>query len=347
MTGLKGFATGIGSLPYKDTEKALDLVFHFCPKIPFWPQLPKRDSREGMVAQFSEKLPCLEFTPEGVIFNPRQKDKELELFYGRVIAGDTAYFKLSPDFSAGLYGFYQRLEKLGPQGLKNIAAIKCHITGPFTFAASLSNDNNLSLLHDEIFMQVILKGMAMKALWQVSLFKKFGKKIIIFIDEPYLAGFGSAFTPINKETVEAGLAELTSAIKSEDVSIGVHCCGNTDWPIFIDAQGIDIINFDAFSFFDRLALYSENLKAFFKRGGMLCWGIVPTTEFKASETAELLSAKIQSGIDLLAKKGIDRDLLMENLLISPSCGLGTLDEAKAGQIFQVLAETSSYIINQH
>ncbi|MFA5156946.1 MAG: methionine synthase [Candidatus Omnitrophota bacterium] len=343
MKEFNGFATGIGSLPHKDADQALDIVFQYCPAIPFWPQLPRRSSREGMVAQFSEKLPCLEFTSEGIIFNSRDRDRELEFFYDRVIAGDADYFKISPDFAAGLYGFCRRLEGLSPEALRSIVALKCHITGPFTFAASLNNDENISLIHDEVFMQVILKGLAMKALWQLRLFKKFGKEQIIFIDEPYLAGFGSAFTPVNKQTVESILAELTSAIKAEGALVGVHCCGNTDWPIFLDSPAIDIINFDAFSFFERLALYADNLKAFFKRGGSLCWGIVPTTEFKGSETPESLAALVNSGINTLAKKGIDRDLLAKNLLISPSCGLGTLDPAKAEQIFQVLSKTSAFL----
>ncbi|MDD5347948.1 MAG: hypothetical protein PHT59_04980, partial [Candidatus Omnitrophica bacterium] len=96
-------------------------------------------------------------------------------------------------------------------------------------------------------------------------------------------------------------------------------------------------------FFDRLALYPDNLKRFLKRGGILCWGIVPTTEFKDSETPEVLADKVKAGINVLVSKGIDRDLLAKNLLISPSCGLGTLDTAKAEQIFQVLSETSNFL----
>lgn len=343
MARLTGLATGIGSLPHKDPEAALDLVFKYCPKIPFWPQLPKRDSREGMIAQFSEKMPCLEFTPEGIIFNANDKDRELELFYDQVISGDIDYFKITPDFALGLYSFLKRFEKMKPQDLENITAIKCHVTGPFTFAASLSDDNNVSLLHDEIFMQVILKAIAMKALWQISLFKKFGKKIIVFIDEPCLAGLGSAFTAINNQAAEKALTELGLAIKSEGALTGVHCCGNTDWPVFLDSPGVDIINFDAFSFFERLALYTGSLKGFFKRGGILCWGIVPTSEFKGSETPELLSGRIKTGIDSLVNKGISRDLAENNLLISPACGLGSLDTDKAERIFHLLSEVSMSI----
>jgi methionine synthase II (cobalamin-independent) len=340
MAALKGLATGIGSLPHKDAERALDLIFKYCPRVPFWPQLPKRDIREGMVAQFSQNLACFNIGPEGLFFKPQEKEKELEIFYERIIANDADYFKISERFALGLHRFYQRLER---SNLKDIEFIKCQVTGPFTFAASINDEKGIALLHDSIFMQVIIKGLSMKALWQIELFKEFGKKIIVFLDEPYLGCFGSAYTPINRENVVRGLTEFSEAIKSENVLIGVHCCGNTDWSIFTDVANIDIINFDAFGFLDKLVLYADNLKGFFKRGGILCWGIVPTQEFTGQETADLLGEKIKGAIKTLLDKGLDKDLIWENLLLSPSCGLGTLDTEKSNKIFRLLSETSLLI----
>jgi methionine synthase II (cobalamin-independent) len=189
-------------------------------------------------------------------------------------------------------------------------------------------------------MQAILKGLTMKALWQIKLFKRFGKKIILFLDEPYLGCFGSAYTPINKQDVVKGLEELTKGIKSEEVLLGVHCCGNTDWSIFTEVKTLDIINFDAFGFLDRFLLYATNLKGFLERGGIICWGIVPTLEFTDKETKDTSVKKIKDGIDILTTKGVDKDLLLDNLLISPSCGLGTLDTKKSEKIFKVLSEAS-------
>ena len=193
---IKGLATGIGSLPHKDIEAALDLIFKYLPSIPFWPQLPKRDIREGMVAQFSENLPCLKVSRDGLFFSTLQdKEKELEIFYERIIAGDVDYFKISQDFASGLHKFYQRLEN---SSSSDIEFIKCQITGPFTFAASVKDELGGALLHNPVFMQVTLKGLMMKALWQIEFFKEFNKKIIMFVDEPYLGCFGSAYTPINR-----------------------------------------------------------------------------------------------------------------------------------------------------
>jgi len=76
---------------------------------------------------------------------------------------------------------------------------------------------------------------------------------------------------------------------------------------------------------------------------VICWGIVPTQEFSAEENAQFLVSKMRQGIDNLVKKGIAEKLLLERLMISPACGLGTFDPQKAEQILKLLSETSTYI----
>jgi methionine synthase II (cobalamin-independent) len=340
MMELNGLATGIGSLPFSDAQKAVDLILRYCPSAPFWPQLPKSDVREGMIAQFSENLPCLKVDKSGLHFVAADREKELELFYDKFINQDLEHFKISPNFARGLYAFYQRLKDMDLSGLE---FIKCQVTGPFTFCSGINDANGKSILHDEVLMQAMVKGLSMKALWQLDLFKKFGKKMIMFFDEPYLTGVGSAYTPVDRSEVMEVFTELADNLKSQDCLIGLHCCGNTDWSMLTDTSGIDIINFDAFNFQERFVLYADNLNSFLKRGGIICWGIVPTQEFDLTQTPEKLTQKIKSGLDILVKKGIDRALLLERLLISPACGLGTLDAQNTEGILKLLDQTSQFI----
>jgi methionine synthase II (cobalamin-independent) len=340
---LRGLATGIGSLPHTSAEEALDLIFKYTPQIPFWPQLPKRDKKEAMVSQASEGIPCLKIKNNEIIFDDKDKDRELELFYEKIINRDIDYFKISEDFASGLWGFYRRLEKIP---LDKIKFIKCQLCGPFTFAASINDKAGKAILHDKVMMQTVLRGLAMKALWQIRLFKKFNKPLIIFFDEPYLSSFGSAYTPINREEVIAGLTEITQEIKLENVLTGIHCCGNTDWSIFTDIESLDIISFDAYSFLDKLLLYINNFKSFFKRKGVLCWGIVPTTEFTDKQTVDLLIPKLNAGIEALVKKGIEKEAVLNQLFLSPSCGMGALDSKTAESILKMLSIVSEVFMNQ-
>ena len=340
MINLKGLATGIGSLPLTDPQIAIDLILRFVPAAPFWPQLPKRDKREGMIAQFSENLPGLKFKDGDLHFISGDKEKDLESFYDRFIAQDLEYFKIGPDFARGLHAFYQRL---GEADLSGVEFIKCQVTGPFTFCAGITDVEDKIILHDEVLMQAMVKGLGMKALWQLEYFKKFGKKMIMFFDEPYLTGVGSAYTTINRNDVIDVYSELADSLKKQGSLICIHCCGNTDWSMLTDAVGVDIINFDAFNFQERFVLYADNLNRFLKKGGIICWGIVPTNEFTVDQGPELLAQRIKFGLDILVKKGIDRQLLLERLLISPACGLGTLDAQKAEGILSLLNQTSLFI----
>jgi methionine synthase II (cobalamin-independent) len=337
MKTLKGLALGIGSLPYQDAGEAVDLVLQYLTKAPFWPQLPRRDKREGMVAQFTENLPCLKFTPDGIKLDLSRRDEELENFYSRIIEQDTDYFGISPDYALGLHKFLERLRK---PGREQPEFIKCQVTGPFTFAATINDKGGSPLLHDKVLMEAVIKGLAAKALWQVKLFREFGKKIILFFDEPYLSAFGSAYTPLNKEDIINGFKEFISGFKSANVLVGAHCCGNTDWSLFTDTPGLDIINFDAFDFQDKFVLYAGELKRFLEKGGFICWGVVPTEGYSPRIKAEDLVDKVKKGIDTLASKDVSRKLLLERLLVSPSCGMGSLDVERTERILGLLKETS-------
>jgi methionine synthase II (cobalamin-independent) len=338
MINLQGLACGIGSLPLIDAQKAVDLVLRYLPQIPFWPQLPKSSPQEGMLVQFSENLPGLKIKGSDLIFSAQDKEKDLEVFYERFIRQELEYFKISPDFAAGLYAFAQRLSGLD---LSGIEFIKCQVTGPFTFCSGITQEDGKTILHDEILRQAMVKGLGMKALWQLEYFKKFGKPMIVFFDEPYLTGVGSAYTPVNRAEVIEVYAELVDSLKSSGCLIGIHCCGNTDWSMLCDA-GVDIINFDAFNFQERFVLYADSLNRFLGKGGLICWGIVPTQEFSPKQDPEFLAQKIKFGLDALVKKGIDRQLLLERLLISPACGLGTLSEGNAEGILSLLNQTSQF-----
>ena len=89
-------------------------------------------------------------------------------------------------------------------------------------------------------------------------------------------------------------------------------------------------------------LYADDLNKFLKREGIICWGIVPTQGYNPGQAPEALAQKIKSGLDILVKKGINRQLLLERLMISPACGLGTLDAQKAEGILGLLNQTSEF-----
>lgn len=341
---ISGLATGIGSLPYIEPKKAVDLILSYIPKAPFWPQLVKKDWREGMVFQYSDGTPALipDSKRDKLILNPKEdKENALAVMYGKYLENDIDYFKIFQRQAKGLYYF---LDELKPEDLKDTIVIKGQVTGPFTFAFSSTDSFGKSLLYDEAMLEAIAKVLAMKAVWQVEKLKKFDKPIIIFFDEPYLSSFGSAFCPLSRERVISLLREVFNIVrkKTSRVFIGIHCCGNTDWSMLFKS-GVDIINFDAWDYLNKFVLYPKEIKIFLEKGGFIAWGIVPTNGFQLKISIEELKKKFKEGIQNLVKKDIDKELIIQNTLFTPSCGLGTRTEEETEYVFRLLSQTQDLV----
>jgi hypothetical protein len=106
------------------------------------------------------------------------------------------------------------------------------------------DENKRAMYYNEEFRDIIVKSIAMKSRWQIQQFKPFADNIICFLDEPILSAFGSStYVSVKREDVVSILAEVIEAVRAEGAIPGIHCCGNTEWSILIDA-GVDIVNFD-------------------------------------------------------------------------------------------------------
>jgi len=346
VKGIKGMtynfnciATGIGSLPITDPDKAAALSLSYLAEAPIWPQLPQKDFREHMDGQFSEALPGLRldnvkkrfYFDTSVDLMP-----ELEKFFERYIEKDYGYFRISEEYAAGFYAFLRALQKGLPPRAR---FVKGHITGPLTAGISFKDGTNRDIIHNDVLFDAVVKGLAMKAAWQIKELDRFGKPVIIFIDEPAMESLGSGFSAVSSEVVAEKLNEIIDMVHELDGIAGIHCCGNADWPMLFNTK-IDIINFDAFGYMDRVMLYPAEIKKFLDRGGALAWGVVPTGSFTGSETADQLFEILNSGMKRLESQGVKREALLRQCLITPSCGMGSLTLDKAEAILKLLREVA-------
>ena len=322
-------ATAIGSYPHNNVDDACDLILKTLPEIPCWPQLPERDMNEEMLVQYTEGLPFLKIDPvkkSVYVDMPEDNTDKLEEFYNNYMSEDPGLFALSDSHALGFSNMTRLLKEKKPEGLR---AIKGQIVGPITLAGSLKDPEQIAMLHNPVLFDVIVKLLAMKACWQLDQYAAFGLPRIIFLDEPYLSSYGSAFASLKKEQIVESLNEIFLAIHNRESLSGIHCCGNTDWTMLMETQ-VDIINFDAFGYMDTMLIYKKEVRTFLERGGIMAWGIVPTTDSIKDVTIGDLMDKMISAVDRLVESGIDQNLIIENSLITPSCGTGTMpiDEAK-------------------
>lgn len=182
----------------------------------------------------------------------------------------------------------------------------------------------------------------MKCRWQIRKFRPFAERVICFIDEPILSAFGSStYISVTREDVVARLGEVIEAVHAEGAIAGVHCCGNTDWSILMETD-VDVVNFDAYDFGDTIALYPQAVKRYLDAGKVLAWGVVPTNSAKIqAQTVESIIAKFDEGVDRLARAaGIDRQWILQQAIITPSCGTGSLPVPDAERVCSLLNQTS-------
>jgi methionine synthase II (cobalamin-independent) len=328
-------ATGIGSVPYLDAAAACLRIFKACPHIPYWPQLVQRSHLEDMIVQFTEGLPFLKATEDRKVFitDHGQAEQGLLAFYERFLAEDVEHFALS---SAYVPGFHEMLNRIERNPEKHGPFVKGHTVGPVTFAAAIRDQEGRNLFSYPDLSEACVKALAIRALWQVRELGASGKRPILFLDEPYLAGYGSAFTAVQRHEVVAMIKEVVDYVRERaEAIIGIHCCGNTDWSMIAES-GPDIISFDAFSYLDYFFLYPAEIRRFLERGGTIAWGIVPTFGFTGRETVEDLHEHLQKGLAKLYDLGLDPGLVARQSLVTPACGMGTMEPEAADRVLTLL-----------
>ncbi len=329
-------ATTIGSWPLSDPTEAWDWTMKYVPLLPAWPQLTARSYRENMYAQFSERFPgiLVNLDTERTYVDRREDlDRDLERLYLAYLENDVAYGAIGADYAAGLHHL------LDSPGLLRTAplALKGQVTGPVSWGLVVVDENRRPLLYDEAIADAIAKHLRLKASWEENQLRTICSQSIIFVDEPYMSSFGSAFVSLSREQVVMMLEEVFAGIQGLK---GIHCCGNTDWSVLLDTS-VDILSLDAYEYAESLSLYPEAVAGFLDRGGIIAWGIVPAGPMVESETADTLVKRLHRALDLFVKKGISRDKLLQAGLVTPSCGTGSLDAPTADRVHDLVAQVSA------
>jgi len=331
-------ATGVGSLPCVDADKALDLVFETLDfHIPFWPQLPRRSFYENMYVQFSENFPGFKIDEANKSVSVDTTGApylaKLEECFNKTQSADLDYFAITKPFAEGLHLFSDRLMGSSWQGW-----VKAQVIGPISLGLSLLDENKNPVLYNPELGELLPLFLSMKAAWLIRMLKVHSKtKIIIFIDEPYLVAVGTSQCSLTKTQIVDKINQLVRVIHEGGALAGIHCCGNTDWEMIM-ATDIDILNFDAYGYLDKLVLYERALGAFLKRGGIPAIGIVTTNE------EVLVPDFVQCAFDVLKKH---QNLLKNGALITTSCGCSGLSEKSTRFAHKACAELAQMLRSEY
>jgi hypothetical protein len=339
----------IGSMPLSDHQAAARLVMEYTPAIPLWVQLPVFP-QEGMVAQFLAGMPAVAHKDGKTYIDTAAAsyDSDLLAFFEDYMAADASpdrltdsRFALTEATGRGVAALLETLHRMeGPP-----LAVKGQVTGPITFGTSVKDQDDRAIFYDDTLRDAAVKLLSLNARWQIRTLSGRGCPVIVFIDEPALAGFGSSeLISISKEAILDCLREVVDAIHSDGGLAGIHVCANTDWSLVLES-GADIVNFDAFAYFDRFILYGDQIRTFLNAGRFLAWGIVPTlnSDEIERETVASLFAGWQTRLNHTAALGVAPETIRRQSFITPSCGVGSLSPALAERVLMLTRDLAAQI----
>jgi len=338
--------TLIGSVPYTNTIETCQRLAKEV-NVPIWPQMVKLGFRENMYTQYGSVLPAvvIDDLNEKIFFNTAEDiTPALETFYTPILEEDIDYYRLPRNHSDGFYTMLKHLSEIPGEWIKG------QVTGPISMGLTVTDQDLRASLYNDFLSDALIKNAVMNARWQIRQLKSVRDNVIIFVDEPYMASFGSAYISISREQVVAMLNEVFDGIHSEGALAGVHCCANTDWSVLLATQ-VDILNLDAYGYIENLALYPVELREFLDRGGIIAWGIVPNNEEIDSVTSQSLAAQLREGIRIICAKAATRNVKIDPVefdhcsLITPACGLGSTTPEIADKVLRVLTKTSLVLRN--
>lgn len=323
----------LGGLPHTDPARAVELVAKYTPEIPTWPQLPSLGFKENMYSQFSQSIPGIRMGKDSIWVEPGDQSA-VEAFYQKLLEEDLEHFSLTPEFAQAFFEF-ERVMEGRPAKL-----IRGQVTGPISLALNLTDKGKRAMLYDDTYREIIEKTVNMTGRWMERRLARLGRDVLINFDEPYLVMFGSAFLSISRQEVLGMFKDVVSGL---DGMSGFHCCGNTEWPLILNSH-TDMLSFDAYNYYHTLSLYPDEVAAFLEREGTIAWGVVPSTPdaFEA-ENLQSLIGRLENGIELLAGKGVEKETIHRQSLVTPTCGLSGLSEEQSEAALKMTRDISGHM----
>ena len=302
----KLLTTAMAVMPHTDPERALKAALSM--DIPFWPQLPRLSYYEDMYVQASEHFPgiLLDMEKHTLAFSMDKFIVELEDTLARF--EEPAYFDISEQFS-DVYHRFLDLE------LSERPAIRGQLEGPISFGLNVLDQDKRPIIFDDTVRPFMYEFMARRINVQLERLKKINPNAFMFIDEPGLQFLFSALSGYDSTAARTDMAEFLTMV---DRPRGIHLCGNPDWDFLLNLD-LDILSLDVYLNGAIFANYAQSIKRFLDRGGVIAWGLVPTNyEPFEVETAQSLAGRLEEIWSILSSKGIDRDWLLAQSLLSPA-----------------------------
>jgi hypothetical protein len=242
------------------------------------------------------------------------------------------YFDISKAYSVVYHKFLE-------MNLSDRPAIRGQLEGPVSFGLNVLDQDDRPILFEDTIRPFMLEFMAKRINVQLQRLQKMNPHAFMFVDAPGLQFIFSALSGYDSMKAREDLEHFFSMVNRPR---GIHLCGNPDREFLLNLD-LDILSLDIYQNGEVFSSYSESIKQFLDRGGVISWGIVPTN-FEPFETEDIgsLETRLTALWEILDDKGIDKAFLISRSLLSPAtcCLVNPDGEKTVEKAFQVVQELS-------
>ncbi len=326
-----GAVTGVGSLPFVEPTRAIDLVARFAPELPFWPQLRRMSAREAIIPQFLGPAFKHVVAVRGE-YSYHVPGDRLDRFVASLAREDA---KLETANAAGFYAF---LDAFARGAFPNARAAKGQTLGPVTGACALETDAGALLENDEM-RELVADHAVRMANWQAETLLRVAPSVVLVLDEAYL-GVVLRTRPELRNDVVSLLRAVVVRIRRPGVLVGLHCCDELPFAV-VSEIAPDVLSFDAHHGAGAFA-NDADARRFIAEGGHVAWGWVPTRDDLTGVCPDAVVDRWMSVVRRIteAGEGIDQARIRCRSLVTASCGLAGSSEATCERSFALAGEIS-------
>nr|WP_272918243.1 vitamin-B12 independent methionine synthase [Gordonia sp. SID5947] len=300
-----GVGTGIGSMPGTDPREAaavingeLDLA-HLV-------ELPNRGAGADMIGRMAAVLVDLPM--------------DAGTWGYRLAARGSAISRRSRDFlRADLDAVEELWDTAGFRGTRR--PFKIQVCGPFTVSASVELRAGHKVLRDRGAWHDVVASTA-EGLRELvgDVTRRLGADVVVQLDEPMIGQvIDGAVRPLTRfDTIPAvPVADVAESLRGVVEQIGrptiVHSCAAPRWDLIDRLRGV-AWSLDVTS---PTTADLDGIGSLIDRGDVLVAGVVPTLGDRDLR-AEIVATRLAALTDRI---GLDRKVLSQNVIVSPTCGL--------------------------
>lgn len=320
-------STGIGSWPGTDIAEAISVAFAECPDLPYLPELPARGPHTELVGRSTALLAGL-----GVDLQP---------------AGWRLTDGSSREHRAARSTLRSDLDVLEELAQGYVGRFKLSAAGPWTLAAMMERPRGDRVLADSgarrDLGQSLTQGLADLV---ADLQRRLPDlELLVQVDEPLLpavlggevataSGF-SRHRSVDLPEVAGAFSQLAERLGP--VPLAVHCCA-AGAPIgLLHEAGVRTLALDL----DQLTTVDwDVLGAALEQGLLLALGALPTDR---TLTADQVARRALVSLRAL---GLDPELLVSQLLLTPACGLAGQSGSGALQSLRTVRRAAAVLTEQ-